>query len=76
MRRKGAVPVIILDQLVCMDILFWLPSVIAVWISLPFDEILQVAFSALETVIDDHLYFIFILTSDQVRWQSDEVRAV
>jgi hypothetical protein len=76
MRQEGAMLMVISDQLAHVNVLFRLPSVIAVWVPLPFDEILQVVFSALETVIDDCFHFVFVLASDQVGWRSDEVGAV
>jgi hypothetical protein len=59
-------PVVVSDHLIHMYVLFWFPGVVAVQVALPFDEILEVAFLPLETVIDNSFYFVFFFTSDQV----------
>src|SRR5216683_1868082 len=46
----------------------WLPSVIALWVALPFDKILQLFFLSMTSVAPDGLDFILFLVVDKVRW--------
>jgi hypothetical protein len=64
------------DQFVCEYSRFGLPGVVAVGISLPLDQILELPASTFEPVIDDGLHFIFFFVSDQVRWWSAEIGSV
>jgi hypothetical protein len=57
---------VLLDQLVYMNGHFELPRVIAVQITLPFDEIPELALLPLEMVIDDGFYFVLFFVSNQV----------
>jgi hypothetical protein len=52
------------------------PCVVCVWISLPFEEILQGLPSSVETVINDGLDFVLVFTLDQFGWWLDVVGAV
>jgi hypothetical protein len=68
--------VILSDQLICQYGHFWLPSVIAMWIALPFDQVLELSAFSLEPVIDNGLDFVLFFVSDQVGWRSEKVGAV
>jgi hypothetical protein len=59
-----------------MDAILRLPRVVAVGISFPFEEILQLPFSSLESVIDDSFHFVFVFASDQFGRWSDEIGSV
>jgi hypothetical protein len=52
------------------------PCVVRVWVSLPFEEILQILPLPVETVINDGLHFILVFTLDQFGGWFDVVGAV
>jgi hypothetical protein len=52
------------------------PCVVRVWVSLPFEEILQSLPSSVETVINDGLDFVLVFTLDQFGGWLDVVGAV
>jgi hypothetical protein len=52
------------------------PCVVCVWVSFPFEEILQGFPLPVETVINDGLDFVLVLTLDQFGGWSDVVGAV
>jgi hypothetical protein len=53
-----------------------LPRIVTVWVTLPLDQVLELALTPGVTVIDDGLHLEFLLTLDEIRWQSREVGAV
>jgi hypothetical protein len=67
---------IVFDQLVSMDAIPGFPRIVAVGIAFPLQEIFQLPLSPFESVINDGFYFIFVLSSDQFGWRSDEVRTM
>ena len=52
------------------------PCVVCVWVSLPFEEVLQALPLPVETVINDGLDFILVFTLDQFGGWLDVVGAV
>jgi hypothetical protein len=52
------------------------PRVVRVWVSLPFEEILQGLPPSIETVINDGLDFVLVFTLDQFGGWFDVVGAV
>jgi hypothetical protein len=70
------VPVIFSDQVIHEYSHFGLPGVVAMGVTFPFDEILELPASTFEPVIDDGLHFIFFFVPDQVGWWSAEVGSV
>jgi hypothetical protein len=54
----------------------WFPCVVCVWVSLPFEEILQGLPFPVETVINDGLDFVLVFTLDQFGGWFDVVGAV
>jgi hypothetical protein len=64
---------ILLDQLLGVDAIFRFPCVVAVGISFPFKEVLQLSLSSFEPVIDNSFHLVFVFASDQFGWWSDEI---
>jgi hypothetical protein len=54
----------------------WLPRVVCVWVSLPFEEVLQGLCLSIEVVINNGLNFILVFTLDQFGGWLDIVGAV
>jgi hypothetical protein len=52
------------------------PCVVCIWVSLPFEEVLQGLPLPIETVINDGLDFVLVFTLDQFGGWSDVVGAV
>jgi hypothetical protein len=73
---QRAVLVIFSDQLIREYRRFGLPSVVAVRVSLPFDQILELPVFTFEPVIDKGLHLVFFFASDQVGWRSAKVGSV
>jgi hypothetical protein len=73
---EGRLSVIGLYQIRCVNIAGRFPSVIALRIALPFDQILQGPFAPIVPMIADLLYLILFLVIDHVRWWSGEVWSV
>jgi hypothetical protein len=67
---------ILFDQLLGVDAVLRFPRVVAVGISFPFKEVLQLPLSSLELVIDNGFYFVFIFSPNQFGWWSDEIGSV
>jgi hypothetical protein len=76
MQMEWAVLVIFSDQFLHEYRHFRFPGVVAVGISLPFDQILELSASSFELVVDYGLHLIFFFASDQVGWRSEKVRSV
>jgi hypothetical protein len=53
-----------------------LPRIVAVWVTLPLDQVLELALTPGVAVIDDGFYFELFLTLDEIRWWSGEVGTV
>jgi hypothetical protein len=49
-----------------VDLVSWLPCVIAIWIPFPLDEVLKALFTAIKAVINDGLNLIFFGIFDQL----------
>jgi hypothetical protein len=47
-----------------------LPRIVAVWVTLPLDQVLKLVLMPGVTVIDDSLYLKLLLTLDEIRWRS------
>jgi len=54
----------------------WFPSVVARWITLPLDKVLEGFASPEESVIDDRFYFKLLVPLHEVRGGSSEVGTV
>jgi hypothetical protein len=54
----------------------WFPSVVTLWISLPFDEILEGSGSSMTSVADDALDFKLFFSINQIRRWAREVWSV
>jgi hypothetical protein len=54
----------------------WFPRVVCMWVSLPFEEVLQGLLFPVETVINDGLDFVLVFTLDQFGGWFDVVGAV
>jgi hypothetical protein len=54
----------------------WFPRVVCVWISLPFEEVLQGFCSPVETVINNGLDLILVFTLDQFGGWLDVIGSV
>ena len=67
---------VLFGELRGVDLISWLPCVVAIRVSNPFDQVLELLIMSVISVIDDTFYFIFFFPIDKVRWWSGEVRAV
>ncbi len=67
---------VMLDEFRGMDLISWLPCVVAFGVSLPFDEILKLFCSSKLLVCDDSFDFVFGLSVNEVRGWLGEVWAV
>jgi hypothetical protein len=67
---------IFLDQLFGMNAILWFPRVVTVRVAFPFKEVFQLPLLSFEPVVDDGFHFIFVFSSDQFGWRSDEVWSV
>ncbi len=65
-----------LDNFRGMDLISWFPCVVALGISLPFDEVLELSGSSMLSVCDDSFNFVFLFSVDEVRGWSGEVWAM
>jgi hypothetical protein len=63
-------------QLWGLDVVSWLPYVVALWITLPFDKVLQLFSSPLMLVASDSLNLILFFIVDKVRWGPQEVFSI
>jgi hypothetical protein len=59
-----------------MHLVGWLPCVVRVWVSFPFEEVLQGLRSPVEAVINDGLDFILVFPLDQFGGWSDVIGPV
>jgi hypothetical protein len=59
-----------------MDLVSWLPGVVAFQVSLPFEEILRLSRLSKVSVAADLLHFILFFTLNEVRWRSGKVWAM
>ncbi len=67
---------VMLDNFRGMDLISWFPCVVALGISLPFDEVLELSGSSMLSVCDDSFNFVFLFSVDEVRGWSGEVWAM
>ncbi len=65
-----------LDKFRGMDLVSWLPCVVAFGVPFPFDEILKSFCPSELSVCDDSFDFVFFFPIDEVRGRSGEVRAM
>jgi len=72
----GCCGLIMLDKFRGMDLVSWLPCVVAFGVSFPFDEILESFHSSELSVCDDPFDFVFFFSIDKVRGWSGKVWAV
>ena len=67
---------IMLDEIRGMDLISWFPGVVALGVSLPFDQILELSRASELSVCDNSFDFIFFFSIDEVRRWSGEVWTV
>ncbi len=72
----GCCGLIMLDKFRGMDLVSWLPCVVAFGVSFPFDEILKPFRSSELSVCNDPFDFVFFFSIDKVRRWSGKVQAV
>ena len=58
-----------------MDLISWFPGIVALGVSLPFDEILELSRLAMTLVAKYSLHFIFFFSFNKVRWGMREVQS-
>jgi hypothetical protein len=59
-----------------VDLRRWFPSVIALWVSFPFDEVLEDSGPSMTSVADDALNFELLFSINQIRRWAREVWSV
>jgi hypothetical protein len=59
-------PVVVLQQIRCMDVICWLPCVITFGVSLPFDEVLQGMTAPNVPVVLNGFNFIFCFSFNKI----------
>jgi hypothetical protein len=59
-----------------MDLRCWFPSVVAFWVSLPLDEILEGSGSSMTSVAGDALDFKLLFSINQIRGWTREIWSV
>jgi hypothetical protein len=73
---QWAFTVIGLEEVRGMNLRDWFPSVVAFWVSLPFDEVLQRFRSSVMSMTDDALDFKLLFAINQIRRWAREVWSV
>jgi hypothetical protein len=68
--------VIGLDDVWGVNLRRWFPSVVALWVSLPFDEVLKGSRSSMTSVASDALDFKLLFSINQIRRWTREVWSV
>jgi hypothetical protein len=66
---EGVLLVIGLYKFRGMDPSCWFPHVVAFWVSLPFDKVLELSSVSMMSVAPYLLHFIFFFSTDKVRWR-------
>jgi len=64
------------DQVVRMHVFQWFPHIVAVWVSLPLNEVLELFSASMRSVIEDGLDLVFFFSINQFGWWLDEVRTI
>ena len=59
-----------------MHLVSWFPCVVGVWVSLPFDEVLEHPRPPMMSMVEDGLNLIFFFSADKVRRWLHEVGAM
>jgi len=67
---------VLLDDFWGVHVVDWFPGVIARWVALPLDEVLQGLAPPKEPMIDNCFHFELLVSLHEVRGRSREVRAV
>ncbi len=67
---------IMLDEIRGMDLVSWLPGVVTLGVSLPFDQILKPFRASELSVCDNSFDFVFLFSINEVRRWSGEVWTV
>jgi len=68
--------VILLYDFWGVHVIDWFPGVIARWVTLPLDKVLEGLASSEESVIDNRFHFKLLVPLHEVRGRSREVRTV
>jgi hypothetical protein len=61
------------EQIWGVDLRDWFPSIVALWVPFPFDEVLKGSGPSMTSVADDALDFIFFFAINQIRRWAREV---
>ncbi len=72
----GFCGLIMLDKVRGMDLISWFPCVVALGVSLPFDQVLKLFRASELSVCDDSFDFVFLFSVNEVRRWSGEVWTV
>ena len=73
---RGLAALVLFQQSRRLDMLSWLPSVVAFGVPLPFDKVLQLFSPSMMSVAPDGLDFVLFFVVDKVRWGSGVVFSV
>jgi hypothetical protein len=73
---ERASQVVLFDQCGGVYLGGWFPCVVCIWVSLPFEEVLQGLPLPIETVINDGLDFVLVFALDQLGGWFDVIGAV
>jgi hypothetical protein len=68
--------VVSLEDIWGMNLRRWFPGVVALWISLPFDKVLEGSGSSMTSVVDDAFNFELLFSINQIRRWTREVWSV
>src|SRR6266851_7838474 len=63
-------------QLWSLYVIYWFPSVVTFWVTLPLYEVLQLSFLPMTSVASDGLNLVLFLVIDKVRWGSGVILPV
>ena len=73
---RGLAALVLFQQLRRLDMVSWLPGVVAFRVPFPFDKVLQLFSPSMTLVAPDGLDFVLFFVVDKVRWWSRVVLPV
>jgi hypothetical protein len=73
---EAMAPIVLFEEFRGVQLIFRLPGVVGLRVSLPFKEILQSFVLPKVAMASDGLHFVFRFSIDKVRWGSCEIRTV
>ena len=68
--------VVSFDEIRGVDLVSWLPCVVAFRIAFPFEEVLELSGASMTSVAPYLFYFVFFFSADEVRWWMGEIWAM